>query len=51
MKKCRTTSIENILLQQATSNRKVAHMAYLREVQKAPEKTPRILGEGIGRGE
>jgi len=33
MQKCRTTSIENISLQQATANRKVAQAAYLREVQ------------------
>jgi len=37
MKKCRTISIENMSLQQANANRKAAHAAYLREVQKAPD--------------
>jgi len=36
MKKCHMISVANISLQQAKANRKVAHAAYLKEVQKAP---------------
>jgi len=37
MKKCHMISIENISLEQAKENRKVAHAAYLKEVRKAPD--------------
>jgi len=37
MKKCHMISIENISLEQAKANRKVAHAAYLKEVRKAPD--------------
>jgi len=37
MKKCHIISIENISLEQAKANRKVAHAAYLKEVRRAPD--------------
>jgi len=37
MKKCGTISIEGITLAQAKANRKVAHVACLKEVRKAPD--------------
>ena len=37
MKKCHMISIENICLEQAKANWKVAHVAYLKEVWKAPD--------------
>jgi len=54
MKKCHMISIENISLEQAKANQKVAHAAYLKEVRRAPDtqkKASGIPGKSTSSGE